>query len=106
MAETSSLKVISRGVSTIRKGLDWRWRLSEDRISLSPFSAVTYMVSPLAVTKVDETVVVLAAVVVDDDLPLEVTVVGDLVLLVPLLVGEDKEMYRGWDLKEGRSGNL
>lgn len=65
--------------------------LSEAFVSLLlPFSAVAYMVSPVAVTKFDES-----------DAAAVVVVAVDLVVVVMLLLVLEEEeeilMYRGWD---------
>ena len=59
------------------------------------------MVSPLAVTKFDESdtaVVVVVVLLVAADL----VVVGILELV---LDGDDRLIYKGWDLNDGRPGN-
>lgn len=69
-----------------------RLTLSEGLKSQVPNSAVAYIVSPMAVTKVEEVDVTVVL-----ELAVEVVEVGVLVLLVLVLEEEDKDMYRGWD---------
>ncbi|KAK9289173.1 hypothetical protein L1049_017647 [Liquidambar formosana] len=73
-----------------KEGQGWRQLLSEELASLLfLYSAVAYMVSPVAVTYFEEVDVAVVMVVP--------VVVLDLVLLELVLVAEDKDMYRGWD---------
>lgn len=101
-----SLKVISRGVSITGKGFGpfvlfaRRWLLGEELISLFPYSAVMYMVSLVAVKNIAE---LYAAVVAEFPVVDELTMV--VVLLVLLLEGEDKEIYKGWNLNDGSTGS-